>query len=108
VHEDAAGVADFKRAVDEGFDDALAEVTAAIEAVPVAMTLPGLEPPPSPLGHEPAVEAPQSAEPDPDPLQERLRLDDDEDGDDAINSFAPDASIDWGPRGLKLTRHDEP
>jgi hypothetical protein len=114
VQEDAAGVADFKREVDEGFDDALADVSAAFAAIPLpaAMTLPGLEPPRSPEAPVPDVEVLQAPGRDPNPLQERLDLGAEEDRlvqdrDDAINSFAPDGTINWGPHWRKLAHHDD-
>jgi hypothetical protein len=110
VENDAAEVADFKKEVDEGFDEALAEVSAAIAAVPLpaAMTLPGFEPLAPADGDDPDLSPPQPAVPETNPLQERLDLrGDDEDGDDTITSFAPDPSIDWGPHWPKLTRHDD-
>ncbi|MDP9234148.1 MAG: hypothetical protein M3P01_06305 [Actinomycetota bacterium] len=114
MEEDAAGVADFKREVDEGFDDALADVSAAFAAIPLpaAMTLPGLEPPPSPKAHVPDAEVLQAPGGDPNPLQERLDLGTEEghvvqDRDDAINSFAPDGTINWGPHWRKLAHHDD-
>jgi hypothetical protein len=110
VEDDAAEVGDFKKEVDEGFDEALAEATAAIAAVPLpaAMTLPGLEPFAPADREDPDVPPAQPAVPEPNPLQERLDLrGDGQEGDDAINSFAPDPSIDWGPHWPKLTRHDD-
>ena len=109
MEDDAAEVADFKKEVDEDFDEVLAEVSAAIAAVPLpaAMTLPGLEPL-APADREDPDMPPERAVPEPNPLQERLDLrGDGEDGDDAIDSFAPDPSIDWGPHWPKLTRHDD-
>jgi hypothetical protein len=108
VEEDVTKVADFKKEVDEGFDEALAEVSAAIAAVPLpaAMTLPGLESL-APADREDPDMLPQPRGPEPNPLQERFALrGDEEDGDGAIDSFAPDPSVDWGPHWPKLTRHD--
>ena len=108
MDEDAAGVADFKKEVDDGFDEALAEVSAAIAAVPlpVPMTLPGLEAPSSPDPSDPDMDVAQAQPPEPNPLQERLALRG-VDGEDGIDSFAPDPSIDWGPHWPKLTRDDD-
>ncbi|HEX3326650.1 MAG TPA: hypothetical protein VHV50_06620 [Actinomycetota bacterium] len=114
MEEDAAGVADFKREVDEGFDDALADVSAAFAAIPLpaAMTLPGLEPASSPEVLVPDAEVLQAPGQDPHPLQGRLDLGTEEghavqDCDDAINSFAPDGTVNWGPHWRKLAHHDD-
>jgi hypothetical protein len=113
VPDDTDGVADFKKEVDEGFDQALAEVAAAVAAVPVPMALPGLEPTSDAdtySAHVPiAPEAPLKTP----TLRDQLRLklgreEREEGGDDPITAFAPEAELDWGPRRLKLTgRGDE-
>jgi hypothetical protein len=109
VPEDADGVADFKKEVDEGFDQVLAEVAAAVAAVPVAIPLPGLEPT-SDADAQRTTSAPDAPLETPslkDQLE--LKLGREESGDDPITAFAPEAELDWGPRRLKLPRRsDEP
>ena len=105
----AEEVSAFKREVDAGFDEALAEVTAALAAVPgpVTLPLPGLEPAAYPDPREDTPVLPSHAGDDPNPLQERLDLatdtstDDDMTKEDAITEFAPDPRMVWGPRWLK-------
>jgi hypothetical protein len=116
LEEDTAGVADFKREVDEGFDEALAEVTAELAAVPVpgAVPLPGLEPAAYPEPGEDVPFLPPRAPGEPNPLQEKLELAADgsagPDGteEDAIDDFAPDPAMNWGPRRPKLPGRGTP
>jgi hypothetical protein len=119
VREDRSGadeVSAFKKEVDAGFDEALAEVTAELAAVPVpgAGPLPGLEPAAYPEPGEDVPFLPPPAPGDPNPLQERLELaadaaaEGDGEGEDAIVEFAPDPAMDWGPRRPKLPGRGAP
>jgi hypothetical protein len=100
----------FKREVDAGFDEALAEVTAELAAVPVpaAIPLPGLGPAAYPEPGEDVPFLPPPAGGEPSPLQEKLDLateapaHGDGTDEDAIVEFAPDPGMDWGPRRPKL------
>jgi hypothetical protein len=71
MEDDAAEVADFKKEVDQDFDEVLAEVSAAIAAVPLpaAMTLPGLEPLAPPDREDPDSPPPEPATPEPNPCK---------------------------------------
>jgi hypothetical protein len=103
-------VSAFKKEVDAGFDEALAEVTAELAAVPVpgAIPLPGLEPAAYPDPGEDVPFLPPPVPGDPGPLQEKLDLAHDASAagegieEDAIIEFAPDPAMNWGPRRLKL------
>jgi hypothetical protein len=103
-------VSAFKEQVDAGFDEALAEVTAELAAVPVpgAIPLPGFEPAAYPDPGEDVPFQPSGAPDDPNPLQEELDLATEasaaaeERERDAIIEFAPDPTMDWGPRRPKL------
>jgi hypothetical protein len=112
---------DLRQEAEEGFDRALAEVTAQLAAVPTVVTLrlPGFEPDtdstkePSPEQSKRAV--PPTASTHRNPLQEQLNLgflpnsEGLDDADDPISAFAPHSGINWGPRRLKLThRSDSP
>jgi hypothetical protein len=116
VEEDAAGVADFKREVDEGFEEVLAEVASALDSVSLSepIPLPGLEPAAYPEPGEDVPFLPPPAPGDPNPLQERLELaadaaaGGDGEGEDAIVEFAPDPAMDWGPRRPKLPGRGAP
>jgi hypothetical protein len=105
---------DFKQGLSKDFEEALAEVTAALASVPVAtaVSLPGFEP------HEErgSEEEPESLDP-PSPVhganipgQLDLWTAPHAEGtsvDDPIAAFAPDPGIDWGPRRPSLTRRTD-
>ena len=109
---DAERFVNLKREVDEGFDEALAEVTAALAAVPeaVAVPLPGFEPA-GVLSNELTEAAEDSV---PDPVSSEPRSPDDASheqlefgiglDDDPIVAFAPDPGVNWGPRRPTLRR----
>jgi hypothetical protein len=106
---------DFKQGISKDFDEALAEVTAALASVPVAtaVPLPGFEPD----EERASEEEPLSLDP-PSPVhgansrpgQLDLWTVPDAEGmsvDDPIAAFAPDPGIDWGPRRPSLTRRTD-
>ncbi|MDP9223198.1 MAG: hypothetical protein M3P18_04970 [Actinomycetota bacterium] len=113
----ARGFGELKAEVNETFDQVLSDLTTALASVPlfgaVPIPLPGLEAESVP---EPVVEAeapPSPSAPATSSNQEKLNLwagiEGDEPGereDDLIAAFAPEPDINWGPRGLRLTRRE--
>jgi hypothetical protein len=119
VREDGSGadeVSAFKKEVDASFDEALAEVTAELAAVPIpgVIPLPGIEPAAYPDPGEDVPFLPPAGPRDPHPLQEELELaadvagDGDRPDEDAIVEFAPDPAMNWGPRMPRLPGRGAP
>lgn len=114
---DAERFDDFRHELDEEFDQALAEVNAALASVPlaIAVPLPGFE---VATENSPETQPESAAPPSPvhpkHPLQGRLDLgsfcaSESDNDDDPIAAFAPDPAIDWGPHRPMLThRGDTP